>query len=927
MLCFKFFLCLLLLASAAGVHSLDPTLNDDVLGLIVFKAGLSDPHSKLVSWNEDDPTPCNWVGIQCSPVTSRVTHLLLDGFSLSGHIGHGLLRLPFLRILSLSRNNFTGEINPDLPRLLPGLRVVDLTDNHLSGEIPDGFFQQCGSLRFVSFARNDLTGRIPASLTACSTLSTLDFSFNRLSGELPTGLWSLTGIKSLDLSDNSLEGEIPEGISSLPDLRTVSFRKNSFSGQLPPDIGSCPAVKEVDFSENSLSGPLPETLRKLKSCVSLSLAGNSFTGQVPHWIGELTSLESLDLSANNISGIVPTSIGRLSQLKHLNLSMNQLLGDLAESISSCRNLFSLDVSRNQLASSNLSSWLFNLAALHNLEALNLSSNALSGEIPPSIGALASLLVLDLSSNMLNGTIPSEIGAAVSLVKLNLNNNLLTGNIPSDINNCSSLTSLILSKNKLTGPIPAAIGDLTSLEFIDLSFNNFTGTLPKELTNLSHLLSFNISHNNLQGELPVGVFFNSIPPSSVAHNPSLCGSVVKRSCPSNHLKPIVLNPDSASSDSSPESSSSHHYHRKVVLSISALIAIGAAAFITLSVIAITLLNIHVRSSISRTAAAAAVAFSGGGEDFSCYSSGSDSNYGKLVMFSGKADSLAGCHDLLNKDFEIGRGGFGVAYKTMLQDGRSVVIKKLAVSSLVKSQHEFEREVKKLGKVKHRNLVAMEGYYWTPSLQLLIHECVSGGSLYKNLHDEASRCLPWRQRFNVILGMARGIALLHSMDVVHYNLKSSNVLIDEGGEAKVGDFGLARLLPTLDRCILSGKVQSALGYVAPEFACRTVKITEKCDVYGFGILVLEVVTGKRPVEYMEDDVVVLSDVVRRELEDGRLEECVDVRLRAEFPADEAIPVVKLGLICASQVPSNRPDMEEVVKILELIQSPADGQELME
>nr|CAN76686.1 hypothetical protein VITISV_005469 [Vitis vinifera] len=164
----------------------------------------------------------------------------------------------------------------------------------------------------------------------------------------------------------------------------------------------------------------------------------------------------------------------------------------------------------------------------------------------------------------------------------------------------------------------------------------------------------------------------------------------------------------------------------------------------------------------------------------------------------------------------------------------------------------------------------------------------------------------------------------MSIIHYNLKSSNVLIDPSGEPKVADFGLARLLPMLDRYVLSSKIQSALGYMAPEFACRTVKITEKCDVYGFGVLVLEVVTGKRPVEYMEDDVVVLCDMVRGALEEGKVEECVDGRLQGKFPAEEAIPVMKLGLICTSQVPSNRPDMAEVVNILELIRCPSEGQE---
>ena len=318
---------------------------------------------------------------------------------------------------------------------------------------------------------------------------------------------------------------------------------------------------------------------------------------------------------------------------------------------------------------------------------------------------------------------------------------------------------------------------------------------------------------------------------------------------------------------------------------------------------------------------------GGEDYSC-SPINDPNYGKLVMFSGDADFVAGAHALLNKDCELGRGGFGVVYRTVLRDGRSVAIKKLTISGLIKSQEEFDREVKKLGKIRHHNLVALEGYYWTPSLQLLIYEFISSGSLYKHLHDgHNGNCLSWRQRFHIVLGMAKGLAHLHQMNIIHYNLKSTNVLIDSSGEPKVGDFGLARLLPMLDRCVLSSKIQSALGYMAPEFACRTVKITEKCDVYGFGVLVLEVVTGKRPVEYMEDDVVVLCDMVREALEEGKVEDCVDGRLRRNFPAEEAIPVIKLGLICASQVPSNRPDMSEVVNILELIQCPSEGQEELE
>ncbi|XP_020205621.1 probable LRR receptor-like serine/threonine-protein kinase IRK [Cajanus cajan] len=947
------------------VISIDSSFNDDVLGLIVFKAGLEDPQGKLSTWNEEDYSPCNWVGVKCDPATNRVSSLVLDGFSLSGHVDRGLLRLQFLQILSLSRNNFTGTIAPDLLSI-GDLQVVDLSENNLSGSIPDGIFQQCWSLRVVSFANNNLTGKIPDSLSSCYSLAVVNFSSNQLHGELPSGIWFLRGLQSIDVSNNFLEGEIPEGIQNLYDLRELRLGRNHFTGRIPQDIGDCLLLKLVDFSGNSLSGRLPESMQKLTSCSFLSLQGNSFTGGIPHWIGEMRSLEILDLSANRFSGWIPNSIGNLDLLSRLNLSRNEITGNLPELMVNCIKLLTLDISHNHLAG-HLPSWIFRMGlqsvslsgnrfsesnypsltfipvsfhglqvldlssnafsgqlpsgigGLSSLQVLNLSTNNISGSIPVSIGELKSLYILDLSYNKLNGSIPSEIEGAISLSEMRLQQNFLGGRIPSQIENCPELIFLNLSHNKLIGSIPSAIANLTNLQYVDFSWNELSGSLPKELTNLSHLFSFNVSYNHLQGELPVGGFFNTISPSSVSGNPLLCGSVVNHSCPSVHPKPIVLNPNSSYSNSG---SSLQNHHHKIMLSISVLIAIGAAVFIVIGVVVVTVLNIHARSSMSLSAAP--FVFSGG-EDYSG-SPPNDPNNGKLVMFSGDAEFADGAHNLLNKESEIGRGGFGVVYCTVLKDGHYVAIKKLTMSTLSKSQEDFEREVKMLGKIKHQNLVALEGYYWTPSLQLLIYEYLARGSLQKLLHDDDSskNVLSWRQRFKIILGMAKGLAYLHQMELIHYNLKSTNVFIDCLDEPKIGDFGLVRLLPMLDHCVLSSKIQSALGYMAPEFACRTVKITEKCDIYSFGILILEVVTGKRPVEYMEDDVVVLCDKVRSALDEGKVEQCVDEKLKGNFAAEEAIPVIKLGLVCASQVPSNRPDMAEVVNILELVQCPSEGQE---
>ncbi|XP_043814264.1 probable LRR receptor-like serine/threonine-protein kinase IRK [Manihot esculenta] len=932
------------------VGSLNPPLNDDVVGLIVFKADIQDSKGTLSSWNQDDDTPCNWVAVKCDPRSNRVTELNLDGFSLSGQIGRGLLQLQFLYKLSLARNNLTGSISLSLA-WLEHLSIIDLSENSLSGPIPDDFFKQCGSLRSISLAKNKFSGKIPASLSSCTTLGSVNFSSNQFSGSLPAGFWSLSGLRSLDLSDNLLEGEIPTGIEALNNLRAINLSKNKFGGGFPNGIGSCLLLRSIDLSDNSISGYLPDAMQKLSLCNYLSLSNNLLAGEFPSWIGEMKRLETLDLSGNRFSGLVPNSIGNIQSLKVLNLSSNGLTGNLPESMANCGNLLALDFSRNSMGG-DLPLWIFgsggekvarlenklgsfnsvpklqildlsdneftgkissSIEIMNSLQFLNLSGNSLVGPIPVTIGELKELHVLDLSDNLLNGSIPLEIGGAFSLKELRLERNLLIWQIPSSVANWSSLTILILSHNNLTGPIPTAVAKLTSLQDVDLSFNSLSGGLPKQLANLPNLSSFNISHNQLQGELPAGGFFNTISPFSVIGNPSLCGAAVNKSCPAVLPKPILLEPPGLI----PETLG----HKRIILSVSALIAIGAAAVIVVGVITITVLNLHVRSSTSRSAAALSLST---GYEFS-HSPATDANSGKLVMFSGEPDFSTGAHALLNKDCELGRGGFGAVYQTVLQDGHSVAIKKLTVSSLVKSQEDFEREVKKLGKVRHQNLVALEGYYWTPSLQLLIYEFVSGGSLYKHLHEgPRGHFLSWNERFNIILGTAKSLAHLHHSNIIHYNIKSSNVLLDSSGEPKVGDFGLARLLPMLDCYILSSKIQSALGYMAPEFACRTVKITEKCDVYGFGVLVLEIVTGKRPVEYMEDDVVVLCDMVRGALEEGRMEECVDESLRGNFPADEAVRVMKLGLICTSQVPSNRPDMGEVLNILELIRCPSEGQE---
>jgi hypothetical protein len=469
--------------------------------------------------------------------------------------------------------------------------------------------------------------------------------------------------------------------------------------------------------------------------------------------------------------------------------------------------------------------------------------------------------------------------------------------------------------------------LNKLKILKLEFNELSGELPMELGKLQNLLAVNISHNSLTGRLPMGSIFQNLDKSSLEGNYGLCSPLLQGPCKMNVPKPIVLDPHGFDNQMNPqrprneasESSSPIHHHR--FLSISAIIAIAASFLIVLGVIAISLVNASVRRKLAFVESALESMCS------SSSRSGAPAT-GKLILFDSQSsqDWISNPENLLNKASEIGEGVFGTVYKVPLgsQQGRNVAVKKLITSNIVQISEDFDREVRILGKARHPNLIALKGYYWTPQLQLLVSEFAPNGNLQSKLHEKlpSSPSLSWPNRFKILLGTAKGLAHLHHSfrpPIIHYNIKPSNILLDENFNPKISDFGLARLLTKLDKHVMSNRFQSALGYVAPELACQSLRVNEKCDVYGFGVMILELVTGRRPVEYGEDNVLILNDHVRVLLEHGNVLECVDPSLMNEFPEDEVLPVLKLAMVCTSQIPSSRPTMAEVVQILQVIKTP--------
>jgi len=471
-------------------------------------------------------------------------------------------------------------------------------------------------------------------------------------------------------------------------------------------------------------------------------------------------------------------------------------------------------------------------------------------------------------------------------------NALGGGIPDTLDNMTNLEVLDLHQNQLNGSIPPSLGIISKLQFLDLSHNLISGPIPSSFGNLTMLTHLIVSYNNLSGTIPSTI--QSFGPFAFFNNPLLCGPPLDTSCSANGRR----------TSSTPR--------KTKVLSNSVIVAIIAAALILVGVCVVSIMNIRARSR-RRVDEAMVV------ESTPLGSTESNVIIGKLVLFS---------KSLLDKECLIGGGSIGMVYRTNFEGGISIAVKKLDTLGRIRNQDEFEQEIGQLGNLRHPNLVAFQGYYWSSTMQLILSEFVPNGNLYDNLHGldyagtsagGSNTALYWSRRFEIALGTARALAYLHHdcrPPILHLNIKSTNILLDEKYEAKLSDYGLGKLLPILDNYGLT-KFHTAVGYVAPELA-QSLRLSEKCDVYSFGIILLELVTGRKPVESPRaNEVVVLCEYVRGLLESGSASDCFDRSLRG-FVENELIQVMKLGLICTSEAPSRRPSMAEVVQVLESIRT---------
>lgn len=701
-----------------------------------------------------------------------------------------------------------------------------------------------------------------------------------LGGRISEKIGQLQALRKLSLHDNSIGGPIPTSLGFLPNLRGVQLFNNRISGSIPPSIGSCTLLQTLDVSNNSITGTIPASLVNSTRLYRLNLSFNSLSGSMPVSLTRSPSLIFLALQHNNLSGSLPNSWGTerktVFQLRSLTLDYNSLSGTIPSSFGNLREL----------------------------EEISISNNLFAGSIPEDMGRLTRLQKIDFSNNAINGSLPSSLSNLSLLVSLNLESNHIGNQIPETFDRISRLSILNLRRNQLNGPIPATLGNISSLTLLDLSENNLTGEIPSSLSNPPNLNSFNVSYNNLSGPVPtlLSQKFNS---SSFLGNLQLCGYDDSHPCE---------NPSQLIPAPSPQKSK---HHRKLSTKDIILIAAGALLLSLLLLCCILLCCLIRKRSGSK--AKDGEARSTGGEKgvppvAGEVETGGEAG-GKLVHFDGPMVFTA--DDLLCATAEImGKSTYGTVYKATLEDGNQVAVKRLR-EKITKSQREFETEVNVLGKIRHPNLLALRAYYLGPKGEkLLVFDYMPKGSLAAFLHARGPDTpIDWAMRMNIAQGATRGLFYLHTnANIIHGNLTSSNVLLDENTNAKIGDFGLSRLMTAAANSNVIATA-GALGYRAPELS-KLKKANTKTDIYSLGVIMLELLTGKSPGEAMNgaDLPQWVASIVKEEWTN----EVFDLELMrdASVIGDELLNTLKLALHCVDPSPSARPEAHQVLQQLEEI-----------
>ncbi|KAF8039158.1 hypothetical protein BT93_B1647 [Corymbia citriodora subsp. variegata] len=496
-------------------------------------------------------------------------------------------------------------------------------------------------------------------------------------------------------------------------------------------------------------------------------------------------------------------------------------------------------------------------------------------------------VLEIPRQNLSGTLSPSIGNLINLKNLFLQNNNISGFIPSELEKLQKLEMLDVSDNSFSGEIPSVLSHLKNLQQLKMNHNNLSGAIPASFSNMTQLALLDLSHNNLSGPLPK----LHVKSFNLRENP-MCVGRPEEDCVRTPPPPVIFSGNN-SLNSQPSGRPKSH---KFALAVGSILSCMALLIFSFGFL------FWWRRRHNQQ-----IFFDVNEQQHEVI------NLGNLKKFHFR--ELASVTNNFSSKNLIGKGGSGNVYKGCLRDGMVVAIKRLRNVDAVGGENQFQTELKMISLAVHRNLLRLYGFCMTATERLLVYPYMSNGSVASRL--KAKPTLDWSARKRIALGAARGLLYLHEQcdpKIIHRDVKAANILLDDYCEAVVGDFGLAKLLDHRDSHVTTA-VRGTAGHIAPEYLLSG-QSSEKTDVFGFGILLLELITGLRALEFGKaaNQRGAMLDWVRKIHQEKKIEMLIDKDLKDNYDRVELEEMIQVTLLCTQYLPTQRPKMSEVVRMLE-------------
>ncbi|XP_050145134.1 probable LRR receptor-like serine/threonine-protein kinase At1g56140 [Malus sylvestris] len=826
------------------------------------------------------------------------------------------------------------------------LTFLEINYNYFTGPLP-AFIGNMSALTSLSIAFNSFSGPIPKELGNLKELTYLDIVSNNFSETLPPELGNLVKLEQLYMDSCGLSGEIPSTFANLTNMQVVWASDNPFSGKIPNFIGNWTQLYQLEFQGNSFEGPIPANFSQLTSLNTLLISDIYNGSSSLDFIKNLKSLTDLELRNALITGTIPSDIGEYQSLKTLDLSFNNLTGQLPSSLFNLSNLTYLFLGNNSLSGPLPSQKSFQL------QTIDLSYNFLSGSIPQWVTAISDLnlvvnnFIYDSSNialpglNCLQRNFPcnrntprySGITASFSIncggqqmkgsdgilyksddLELGLATFSVTENWA--VSNVGSLSDLTSSLNKTLAQVTGTDGtpklfqtsrmSTRSLRYYGLGLKNglynvtlhFAETVYESRTSQTwQSLGRRVFDIYIQGTQRMKDFDISKEAGGVNR------AVVRKfnvNVSENYLEIHLFWAGKGTccipnyGDYGPLIAAVHAASDFTKKSNIGLI-VGIAVLVGVVSLLLIFAILYMRRKKSEKE-----------DDEDILGLGP-----RPYTFS--YVELRTATEDFNPSNKLGEGGYGPVYKGTLSDGRVVAVKQLSVSSH-QGKSQFVSEIATISAVQHRNLVRLYGCCIEGRHRILVYEYLENKSLDQALFGTSNLHLDWPTRFNILLGTARGFAYLHEESrprIVHRDVKASNILLDAKLSPKISDFGLAKLYDD-EKTHISTRVAGTIGYLAPEYALFG-HLTEKADVFGFGVVVLEILSGRQnSYNNLDPEKISLLEWVWTLHENDQTLGLVDPRL-TEFDETEATRLIRVSLMCTQGSPMARPSMSRVVAML--------------